>query len=139
MKRREFLKSVAIAGAGLSLCSVLDLITDTADAATKSELIVASGPNPSKTTRAAIDALQVDGPSFARMKGLNDWDWEALLRFCDQVVLNVRADNPPALAAYRRLGYQVNVQFEERLIHRTEMPWSGWSGTLRRIFARKES
>jgi predicted GNAT family acetyltransferase len=30
-----------------------------------------------------------------------------LLRFCDQVVLNVRADNPPALAAYRRLGYQV--------------------------------
>jgi ribosomal protein S18 acetylase RimI-like enzyme len=64
---------------------------------------------------------------------------EELLRFCDQVVLNVRADNPPALAAYRRLGYQVNVQFEERLIHRTEMPWSGWSGTLRRIFARKES
>ena len=62
-----------------------------------------------------------------------------LLRFCDQVVLNVRADNPPALAAYRRLGYQVNVQFEERLIHRTEMPWSGWSGTLRRIFAHKES
>jgi len=57
MKRREFLKSAAIAGAGLSLCSVLDLITDTADAATKSELIVASGPNPSKTTRAAIDAL----------------------------------------------------------------------------------
>ena len=29
---------------------------------------------------------------------------EELLRFCDQVVLNVRADNPPALAAYRRLG-----------------------------------
>ena len=28
-----------------------------------------------------------------------------LLRTCDQVVLNVRADNPPALAAYRRLGY----------------------------------
>ena len=28
-----------------------------------------------------------------------------LLRYCDQVVLNVRADNPPAIAAYRRLGY----------------------------------
>jgi ribosomal protein S18 acetylase RimI-like enzyme len=62
-----------------------------------------------------------------------------LLRFCDQVVLNVRADNPPALAAYRRLGYQVNVTFEERLIHRSEPPWSGWSGTFRRLFARKES
>jgi ribosomal protein S18 acetylase RimI-like enzyme len=62
-----------------------------------------------------------------------------LLRFCDQVVLNVRADNPPALAAYRRLGYQVNVTFEERLIHRTEPPWSGWAETFRRLFSRKES
>jgi ribosomal protein S18 acetylase RimI-like enzyme len=62
-----------------------------------------------------------------------------LLRFCDQVVLNVRADNPPALAAYRRLGYQVNVTFEERLIHRSEPPWSGWTGTFRRLFSRKES
>jgi ribosomal protein S18 acetylase RimI-like enzyme len=62
-----------------------------------------------------------------------------LLRFCDQVVLNVRADNPPALAAYRRLGYQVYVTFEERLIHRSEPPWSGWSGTFRRLFSRKES
>jgi RimJ/RimL family protein N-acetyltransferase len=61
-----------------------------------------------------------------------------LLRFCDQVVLNVRADNTPALAAYRRLGYQAYVSFEERLIHRSEPPWSGWTGTFRRIFARKE-
>jgi ribosomal protein S18 acetylase RimI-like enzyme len=62
-----------------------------------------------------------------------------LLRFCDQVILNVRADNPPALAAYRRLGYQVHVTFEERLIHRTEHLWSGWTRTFRRIFARRES
>jgi ribosomal protein S18 acetylase RimI-like enzyme len=62
-----------------------------------------------------------------------------LLKFCDQVVLNVRADDPPALAAYRRLGYQVYVTFEERLIHRSELPWSGWTGALRRMFARKES
>ena len=62
-----------------------------------------------------------------------------LLKSCDQVVLNVRADNPPALAAYRRLGYQVNVTFEERLIHRTELPWSGWAGTIRRLLSRKES
>lgn len=62
-----------------------------------------------------------------------------LLRFCDQVVLNVRADNAPALAAYRRLGYQEYVSFEERLIHRSEAPWSGWSGVFRRLFTRKES
>jgi ribosomal protein S18 acetylase RimI-like enzyme len=62
-----------------------------------------------------------------------------LLKTCDQVVLNVRADNPPALAAYRRLGYQLNVAFEERLIHRTEVPWKGWSGAFRRIISRKES
>jgi ribosomal protein S18 acetylase RimI-like enzyme len=58
-----------------------------------------------------------------------------LLRFCDQVVLNVRADNVPALAVYRRLGYQVYTTFEERLIHRYEPHWSGWTGPLRRIFA----
>jgi RimJ/RimL family protein N-acetyltransferase len=62
-----------------------------------------------------------------------------LLKHCDQVALNVRADNPPALAAYRRLGYQVNVTFEERLIHRSELPWTGWTGAIRRMFARKES
>lgn len=62
-----------------------------------------------------------------------------LLRFCDQVVLNVRADNPPALAAYRHLGYQLSVTFEERLIHRSEPPWSGWSGAFHRFFGRKES
>jgi RimJ/RimL family protein N-acetyltransferase len=58
-----------------------------------------------------------------------------LLRFCDQVVLNVRADNPPALAAYRRLGYRDHVSFEERLIHRSEPVWSGWTGMLRRVLA----
>jgi RimJ/RimL family protein N-acetyltransferase len=62
-----------------------------------------------------------------------------LLKICDQVVLNVRADNPPALAAYRRLGYQAYVSFEERLVHRSELPWSGWTGTLRRLLSRKES
>ena len=63
-----------------------------------------------------------------------------LLRFCDQVVLNVRADNPPALAAYRRLGYQDYCMFEERLIHRREPVWSGWSGPIHRLFGgHKES
>ncbi len=58
-----------------------------------------------------------------------------LLRFCDQVVLNVRADNPPALAAYRRLGYETHLKFEERLIHRSEPLWSGVSEAIRRLLA----
>jgi ribosomal protein S18 acetylase RimI-like enzyme len=42
-----------------------------------------------------------------------------LLGFCDDVVLNVRADNPPALNAYRRIGYVEHVRYEERLARRT--------------------
>jgi ribosomal protein S18 acetylase RimI-like enzyme len=56
-----------------------------------------------------------------------------LLRTCDQVVLNVRSDNPPALQAYRRLGYQEHVRFEERLVHRLGSPWPGLPGPLRRF------
>ena len=58
-----------------------------------------------------------------------------LLRTCDQVVLNVRSDNPPALQAYRRLGYAEYVRFEERLIHRLGSPLSGLAAPLRRLLA----
>ena len=58
-----------------------------------------------------------------------------LLRTCDQVVLNVRSDNPPALAAYRHLGYQEHVRFEERLVHRLGSPWPRLTA-LRRLFGR---
>jgi RimJ/RimL family protein N-acetyltransferase len=58
-----------------------------------------------------------------------------LLRSCDQVVLNVRSDNPPALQAYRRLGYVEHVRFEERLVHRLGSPWPGLPGPLRRFFS----
>jgi ribosomal protein S18 acetylase RimI-like enzyme len=58
-----------------------------------------------------------------------------LLRSCDQVVLNVRADNPPALQAYRRLGYAEHVRFEERLVHRLGSPWSGLAAPIRRLLA----
>lgn len=58
-----------------------------------------------------------------------------LLRTCDQVVLNVRSDNPPALQAYRRLGYREHVRFEERLVHRLGSPWPAIAGPFRRFFA----
>lgn len=61
-----------------------------------------------------------------------------LLRTCDQVVLNVRSDNPPALNAYRRLGYGEHVRFEERLVHRLGSPWPDITAPLRRLFNRKE-
>jgi len=65
---------------------------------------------------------------------------EELLRGCDHVVLNVRSDNPPALAAYRRLGYTEHVRFEERLIHRIGPPWAGIVNPIRRILPpRKET
>jgi ribosomal protein S18 acetylase RimI-like enzyme len=61
-----------------------------------------------------------------------------LLRTCDQVVLNVRADNPPAIQAYRRLGYQEHVRFEERLIHRLGSPFGGLAAPFRRFFTNRE-
>jgi ribosomal protein S18 acetylase RimI-like enzyme len=61
-----------------------------------------------------------------------------LLRSCDQVVLNVRADNPPAINAYRHLGYAEHARFEERLIHRLGPPWAELTAPLRRLFTRKE-
>jgi ribosomal protein S18 acetylase RimI-like enzyme len=61
-----------------------------------------------------------------------------LLRTCDHVVLNVRADNPPALSAYRRLGYVEHLRFDERLVHRLGSPWPAITEPLRRLFTRKE-
>ena len=63
---------------------------------------------------------------------------EELLRTCDQVVLNVRSDNPPALQAYRRLGYAEHVRFEERLAHRLGSPWPDLAAPFRRFFTRRE-
>jgi GNAT superfamily N-acetyltransferase len=57
-----------------------------------------------------------------------------LLRYCDDVVLNVRADNPPAIAAYRALGYVEHCRFEERLIRRTAPSWAFIPGPFRRWF-----
>ncbi len=62
-----------------------------------------------------------------------------LLRTGDQVALNVRSDNPPALQAYRRLGYAEHVRFEERLVHRLGSPWPDLAAPLRRLFNRREN
>jgi ribosomal protein S18 acetylase RimI-like enzyme len=62
-----------------------------------------------------------------------------LLESCDHVVLNVRADNPPAISAYRHLGYSEHTRFEERLAHRIGSPWSELASSIRRRFSfRKE-
>jgi hypothetical protein len=48
--------------------------------------------------------------------------------------------NPPALAAYRRLGFVEHVRFEERLIHRLGPPWAGIVNPIRRMLpVRKEN
>jgi ribosomal protein S18 acetylase RimI-like enzyme len=62
-----------------------------------------------------------------------------LLEFCDHVVLNVRSDNPPALNAYRRLGYAEHVRFEERLGHRVGSLLADIASALRRIARTKEA
>jgi ribosomal protein S18 acetylase RimI-like enzyme len=66
---------------------------------------------------------------------------QELLRTCDDVVLNVRADNPPALAAYHSLGYADYCRFEERLVHRRGgAPWDSILAYLTRALLRpKES
>ena len=61
-----------------------------------------------------------------------------LLKFCDHVVLNVRSDNPPALNAYRRLGYAEHVRFEERLGHRIGSLWADVASALRRFARNRE-
>jgi ribosomal protein S18 acetylase RimI-like enzyme len=55
-----------------------------------------------------------------------------LLGFCDDVVLNVRADNPPALNAYRRIGFVEHVRYEERLARRTGSLLGELGAALRR-------
>jgi ribosomal protein S18 acetylase RimI-like enzyme len=62
-----------------------------------------------------------------------------LFEFCDHVVLNVRSDNPPALNAYRRLGYAEHVRFEERLGHRIGSLWADVASALRRFARTRES
>lgn len=56
-----------------------------------------------------------------------------LLREVEDVILNVRSDNPAAIAAYRALGYREHLRFEERLGHRRSGGWSLLARALRRL------
>jgi ribosomal protein S18 acetylase RimI-like enzyme len=63
---------------------------------------------------------------------------QELLRSCEEVVLNVRSDNPPALAAYTAIGYREHNRFEERLSHRRGAPWDSIVGQIRALIAAKK-
>ncbi|MEX2548054.1 MAG: GNAT family N-acetyltransferase [Chloroflexota bacterium] len=63
---------------------------------------------------------------------------QELLRTCNEVVLNVRADNPPAIAAYQALGYGEHCRFEERLAHRRGAPWDSILAQLGRLLVRSK-
>lgn len=56
-----------------------------------------------------------------------------LLRTSDEVCLNVRSDNPPALAAYRAIGFRDLTRFEERLAHRRGTVWDRIATPFRRL------
>lgn len=57
MKRRQFIKSAAIAMVGLSVPSILDAVFSSSNAPDRVDLVIARGPSASKITRAAIDAI----------------------------------------------------------------------------------
>lgn len=59
---------------------------------------------------------------------------QELLRTCDQVVLNVRSDNPQALAVYQELGFREHIRFDERLVHRRGGGWDSIVEPIRRLF-----
>jgi ribosomal protein S18 acetylase RimI-like enzyme len=63
---------------------------------------------------------------------------QELLHTCDDVVLNVRADNPPAIAAYKALGFHEYCRFEERLVHRRGAPWDSILAYLTRALLRNK-
>lgn len=62
-----------------------------------------------------------------------------LLRTSDHVVLNVRSDNPPALAAYAAIGYREYTRFEERVVHRRGAVWDSIVMPFRRFLPPQRS
>jgi ribosomal protein S18 acetylase RimI-like enzyme len=89
----------------------------------RNRLVAAAGTHiVSRSARLAVVGNVMTAPEFrghGYAKAVTAAVTAELLGFCDDVVLNVRADNPPALNAYRRVGYVEHVRYEERLARRT--------------------
>jgi len=89
----------------------------------RNHLVAAAGTHiVSREARLAVVGNVMTAPEFrghGYAKAVTAAVTADLLAFCDDVVLNVRADNPPALNAYRRIGYVEHVRYEERLARRT--------------------
>ncbi len=104
------------------------------------ELVAAAGTHViSREARLAVVGnvlTHVDYRGRGYAKAVTSAVTAELLRYCDQVVLNVRSDNPPAIHAYRRLGYMEHCRFEERLVRRIASPWSDLAAPLRRLLGR---
>jgi ribosomal protein S18 acetylase RimI-like enzyme len=96
----------------------------------------------SRSARLAVVGNVMTAPEFrghGYAKAVTGAVTAELLGFCDHVVLNVRADNPPALNAYRRIGYAEHVRYEERLARRTGSMLGELAAALRRRLIPRET
>jgi ribosomal protein S18 acetylase RimI-like enzyme len=102
----------------------------------RGRIIAAAGTHiVSRDARMAVVGNVMTAPEFrgrGYAKAVTAAVTAELLGFCDDVVLNVRADNPPALNAYRRIGYVEHVRYEERLARRTGSLLGEIAAALRR-------
>lgn len=102
----------------------------------RGRIIAAAGTHiVSRDARLAVVGNVMTAPEFrgrGYAKAVTAAVTAELLDFCDDVVLNVRADNPPALNAYRRIGYAEHTRYEERLARRTGSLLGEVAAALRR-------
>jgi ribosomal protein S18 acetylase RimI-like enzyme len=102
----------------------------------RGRIIAAAGTHiVSRESRLAVVGNVMTAPEFrgrGYAKAVTAAVTSELLGFCDDVVLNVRSDNPPALNAYRRIGYVEHVRYEERLARRSGSLFGELAAALRR-------
>ncbi len=102
----------------------------------RGRIVAAAGTHiVSRDSRLAVVGNVLTAPEYrgrGYAKAVTGAVTDELLAFCDDVVLNVRSDNPPALNAYRRLGYHEHVRYEERLARRAGSLLGELAAALRR-------